>query len=236
MISLWTFIADKSTLFIVIVILVTIAGSALSFLDGWNIKTFFQFTFGSAVLATVITSIGFVIGWLFGIGFVWLFGIDLIGSGYEGNKPHPTPVFQGEPILDILESGTSVDIVDTEVVPLYNCNNSTEYGVDIERTRSIEYVVNVGGEITSEIQHVVSLGIQGHYGVENGQTEDRSYTIHLTAAKDSWVEYTINWRYVWREGQAFLTLQDGTEEAYPYQVRSAIEFEIAQIEQKECEP
>ncbi len=68
---------------------------------------------------------------------------------------------------------------------------------------------------------MISLGLQRHYGVENGQIEERSYTIHLTAAENSWIEYTVNWRYIWREGEIAVTQQDGTEKKYPYRIRSA---------------
>lgn len=84
------------------------------------------------------------------------------------------------------------------------------------------------------LQQFVVLSLNGRYGFEDGQKEDRSYTVHLTAAPNSWFEYAITWRYVWREGQLVIIASDGSEESVPYRVRAGLEFSITGIEEKIC--
>lgn len=146
------------------------------------------------------------------------------------------PKIQGEPVLDIMDLGSNAEIIDNEILPLYNCNNLVEYQVDVQRSRQIEHTVNVEGQVESSLNAFMVLRLQGRYGIENRQTEQRSYTIHLTAPAKSWVEYTIEWRYVWSNGQLTLKYPDGTKTTYPYHVRSGMEFGIAKIQPKSCEP
>jgi heme/copper-type cytochrome/quinol oxidase subunit 2 len=149
------------------------------------------------------------------------------------NDPEPTPA-QGDPAIDIVGMGTEAQIIDTETVPLYNCDNSNTYELELERVRKVTHDITVGGEAQGGIDGIIVGKLQGRYGFEEGQTEERSYTVHLTAAPNSWTEYTIEWKYIWRTGEARLTHEDGSVESIPYRIRAAIEFEIVNIEHKNC--
>ncbi len=180
--------------------------------------------------------------WIVGI-FVVLSGIALFwGIAITMSESSTQPILEatnaptlvGEPALDIVEIGTNAEIIDSETIPLFNCNNLNEYQLDIERTRTIEHKVTAEGQIEAGLHSIFVLSLAGRYGVEDGQTETRSYTVHLTAPPNSWNEYTINWRYLWREGQIIVYSPDNTQQVYPYRVRAGLEFMITDIATKSC--
>ncbi len=140
----------------------------------------------------------------------------------------------GEPALDILDLGDEAELVESETIPLFNCNNRTEYQLAVERSRRIEHLVLITGQFDAGLQEIAVLKLQGQYGIQSGNAEDRKYTVHLTAPANSWVEYTIHWRYLWRVGELTMTMSDGNKQTLPYRVRSGMEFSIVNIEQKDC--
>ncbi len=164
-----------------------------------------------------------------------VFGVTKLW-GWAKNRISPStpPLTSGEPLLDIVELGVNAEIIDSEKIPLYNCNNASDYQLEVQRSRQVQHQISVEGQLQSGIGQIINIGLQGHYGIENGQSEERSYTVHLTAPANSWVEYTIEWRYVWREGEIRVDSPDGSKQIYPYRVRSGIEFNISNIITKDC--
>jgi hypothetical protein len=154
-------------------------------------------------------------------------------SSSDLDSTQPAEVI-GEPALDILDLGDEAELVESETIPLFNCNNRTEYQLAVERSRRIEHLVLINGQFDAGVEEIAVLKLQGQYGIQNGTTEERKYTIHLTAPANSWVEYSIHWRYLWRVGELKMTLSDGSKQTFPYRVRSGMEFSIVNIEQKDC--
>ncbi len=70
--------------------------------------------------------------------------------------PQSTPeMMMGEPSLDIVELGINAEIIDTETIPLFNCNNPSEYQLDVERSRQIEHKISTEGQFEAGLNHIV---------------------------------------------------------------------------------
>ncbi|MEW5985587.1 MAG: hypothetical protein AB1791_03040 [Chloroflexota bacterium] len=140
------------------------------------------------------------------------------------------------PAVSVTELGSSPEPIDSEKVPLFNCSNPSGYELEVERARQIQYRILIDGQLAGETRKTAVSTLQARYGIVDGQVSERSFTVHLTAPPDSWVEYTVGWQYIWRQGELSLGFLDGTRHIHPYRVLSGLEFNIVNITYNTCTP
>jgi hypothetical protein len=138
-------------------------------------------------------------------------------------------------LAELVESGASIEALDSETIPLDNCHHSSSTEITVQRTRKVEHVITVETSTSASVDllHLVMAGLQERYGVVDGETEEQSYAIKLQTGPGTASEHTINWSYVWQQGTATVHMPDGTLKPYPYHVRMKIEPKVISTE-KSC--
>ena len=172
------------------------------------------------------------------ISFVALFGVDLynafFGDRAAANEGEAT-LTPAEPLLELNETGTLMDIFDTEIIDIENCTDSEPYNPIIERNLRLAYDLELGDDFPPDLRPRVIEELQARAGITLGLTEERPFSLNLEAPPDSRANYTIDWLYTWSEGNITVTQPDGSSQSYTYRLRTDIGYEIANIEQQICE-
>lgn len=171
------------------------------------------------------------------ISFVALFGVDLfnrfISDRARASEEQSTQVTP-EPIVSLLETGTQAEVFKEETIRVSNCPAGEPYMPEVERTNTMEYDIELEGQLSGALRPPSIASIQTYYGFISGAQEERSFTLNLEAPPDSLVDYTVEWQRIWKEGNVQITQADGSQEMYPYRVSVGLEYEITQIEQSPC--
>lgn len=144
-----------------------------------------------------------------------------------------TPRLSGEgDIKEIVETGSVVEIFDIETTLTNNCENSTPTEVETQRVRTLEHVVIIEGTGGASLGYieVIKGSLEVKYGIQNKQAEASSYKIKFSTAANRQAIHTVTWKYTWSIGNAIVRLPDGSEEAYLYKVRTALEPETTSQE------
>ncbi|MDP1624202.1 MAG: hypothetical protein Q8L64_00380 [bacterium] len=175
-----------------------------------------------------------------GIGFYWWY--------QSRNKPSiastPAPVISSEnEIESIAQTGSTIEVIETEATTTNNCLSSNATEIQTQRARSVEHLIVIegqGGVTIGDIQlaqipvlQILKVSLEGKYGVQDKQTEQRTYTIKFITGANKWATHTISWKYTWYTGEAKIKSADGTEQVYIYKVRALLEPETTSIE-KDC--
>lgn len=172
------------------------------------------------------------------ISFVALFGVDMfnqfIGNRARANDEQatPTPV---EPLIELSETGALAEVFDTEIIRIQNCPNAGPYNPNVERKHWLEYEIELGDLLVANLRPQAISQLQALYGFNRGTSEEITLSLNLEATPDSIVDYTVNWQYIWSEGDVLVTQPNGRSQAYPYRARTDLGYEIVNIEQRTCE-
>lgn len=155
--------------------------------------------------------------------------------GGNGNTATATTEIRNESeIKEIIETGSIVQIVETETTSTNNCKNSSPTEIETQRIRAVEHVVTIEGtgsvSIDVPVLQLVTVGLEGKYGVQDKQTEQRSYTVKFITGPNRQAIHTVVWKYTWRSGNVIVRLPDESEEIYTYKVGVSLEPEITSTE------
>lgn len=170
---------------------------------------------------------------------------------YQGRNSQPAapapaqtqlPVISSDAeIQQIVETGKTVESIETETTTTNNCFSSTPTEIQTQRSRSIEHLVVIEGQAgvaiaDIEIQQIpflklLKVSVEGKYGVQDKQTEQRSYTITFSTNANKFATHTVSWKYTWYLGEGTIKSPDGAIQVYKYKVRAILEPEITSIEQ-----
>ena len=172
------------------------------------------------------------------ISFIALFGVDLynvfLGDRAAANEEQATPT-PAEPLVELYESGTVMDVFDTEIILIENCSDSASYNPNIERSIKLEFDLDLDDQFPPDLRPRAVEELQTQLGMTLGLTEERTLSLNLEAPPDNRVNYTIDWQQTWSEGYITVTQPDGGSQSYTYRVRSDVGYEIANLEQQNCE-
>ncbi|RPI33457.1 MAG: hypothetical protein EHM70_05930 [Chloroflexota bacterium] len=138
--------------------------------------------------------------------------------------------------IEVREGNNYAEIIDTETISASNCTSSAILMTDEVRVRQVEYAINTAEIPDRQVEDAVLLQLLGFYGLETALPVEKTYTIHISVDPTSRADYHVNWEYLWREGEVVVTLSDGAEQTYSYQVRTGLNFDIADIVQRSCSP
>jgi hypothetical protein len=172
------------------------------------------------------------------ISFVALFGVDLFNRfisnrarASEEQSVQPSP----EPVVSLIETGTTVEVIEVENIRIRNCPGDEPYVPDLERKLWIDHEIELEGQFSGASRPRSIASIQRYYGFNAGDREDRTFSLNLEAPTESIVDYTIEWQSILKEGNISITQADGSSEVINYRANVDLEFEITQLEQSPCE-
>lgn len=136
----------------------------------------------------------------------------------------------------IIKPGTFSEekLIATEIIPLNNCGGNSKLGIDVERSRELTYVVTDKNGYELGTEHFLIAALEKEYNIENGTKETQSHTIHLETKANSYVEYTIEWKEIWINGDV-VVYSDGMESQTSYKVKKGIVFEIKEVRELSCD-
>jgi hypothetical protein len=172
------------------------------------------------------------------ISFVALFGVDLFNQfisnrarASEEQSVQPSP----EPVVSLIETGTTVEVIEVENVRIINCPGDEPYVPDIERKLWIEHEIELEGQFPGAFRPRSIASIQRYYGFNAGDRVDRTFSLNLEAPPESIVDYTIEWQRIIKEGDISVTTADSSSEVIKYRANVDLEFEVTHLEQSPCE-
>jgi hypothetical protein len=172
------------------------------------------------------------------ISFVALFGVDLFNQfisnrarASEEQSVQPSP----EPVVSLIETGTTVEVIEVENVRIINCPGDEPYVPDIERKHWIEHEIELEGQFPGAFRPRSITSIQRYYGFNAGDRVDRTFSLNLEAPPESIVDYTIEWQRIIKEGDISVTTADSSSEVIKYRANVDLEFEVTHLEQSPCE-
>jgi hypothetical protein len=172
------------------------------------------------------------------ISFVALFGVDLFNRfisnrarASEEQSIQATP----EPVVNLFETGTQLEVQKTETIRIENCPSSEPYNPEIERKLWLEYDIEFLGQFPASLRPKSIISVQAYYGFTTGGREERTFSLNLEAPPNSMVDYTIEWQRVWKDGDIQIAQSDDSQHAFGYRACVDLDYEITQIEQRTCE-
>lgn len=156
-------------------------------------------------------------------------------------KATKTPYITSEgQIAKIVETDKTFEVIESETTETNNCGISTSTEIEAQRVRTVEHLVVIesqGGISISDIElaqvpllKLLKVNLEGKYGVQDKQSEQRTYTITFTTGANKWATHTVSWKYTWHIGNATLRYEDGREQVYSYKVRASLEPGTVSIE------
>jgi hypothetical protein len=172
------------------------------------------------------------------ISFVALFGVDLfnqfVSNRARANEEQATQA-PPEPLVELAETGAQAEVFDTEIIHIENCPDGDPYDPAIERKFWLEYDIELGNQFPASLRSQVISGLQAMYNFTQGTGEEITLSLTLEAPPDSIVDYTIDWQYIWNEGNVLVTQPDGSMQSFPYRARIDLEYLIVDMAQSACE-
>jgi hypothetical protein len=173
------------------------------------------------------------------ISFVALFGVDLFNRfisnrarASEEQSIQATP----EPVVNLLETSTQTEVLDTETIRITNCPAGEPYVPEIERKLWLEHDIELKGQLPAALRPKSLSSVQAFYGITPGGREERVFALDLEAPSNSMVDYTIEWQRVWKVGDIHITQTDDSPSSITYRASIDLDYEIIGIEQTVCEP
>ncbi len=173
------------------------------------------------------------------ISFVALFGVDLFNQ-FVSNRARASEEqsiqASPEPVVNLNETGTQVELLDTETIRISNCPSGEPYDPEIERKLWMEYDIELQGQLPAPLRAKSITSIQTYYGFTAGAREEREFPLNLEAPPNSVVDYTLTWQVIWKEGDIHIAQADNSQESITYRAWVDLDYEITDIEQNPCEP
>jgi hypothetical protein len=171
------------------------------------------------------------------ISFVALFGVDLFNQFVSNRaRANEQPATQEpvEPLVELSEIGALAEVFETETIRTENCLNSDSYNPTIERQYWLEYEIELDNQIPPDLRPQVISGLQSLYNFSQGSREELTLSLILEAPPDSIVDYTIDWQYIWNEGNVLVTQAEGDSQSYLFRVRTDLEYLIVDMARSAC--
>lgn len=135
-------------------------------------------------------------------------------------------------------------VVSKESLPQQNCGGSSMVTNEIERTRTIQFTLDVKGSITvdgggeAEIPGVgkfnVGVAVAHEYGVGYGESTSMSRKIAVSARDGTSVVHNIQQVEYWQTGTIIVLLNGKTITSYPYQFRTDFNIELINTQPLSC--
>ena len=102
------------------------------------------------------------------------------------------------------ESGTEELYLEMERIPINNCGGPAEVTVHRNITKTFYHEVYVETAAEAGLNSlVISSTLAQKYGYRDGQEEERSFGVDLTAPANSKVIYVLQWNEVWLRGNIY---------------------------------
>ena len=131
------------------------------------------------------------------------------------------------------EAGTEELYLEVEQIPINNCGGPAE--VTVHRTIAKRFYHDVFVETSAEAglnALIISSALAQEYGFSEGEAEERSVGVDLTAPAASKVVYTLQWSEVWAKGIVYepnTGKKQGT-----YRLRKDINMQILDSHTEAC--
>jgi hypothetical protein len=134
-------------------------------------------------------------------------------------------------------------VISSESIPQNNCGGSASVSATIERSRSIAYTLEMGGEVTvdasgsagipelGEVQ--VGAEVAAKYGVSYGQKETLSRSVTVSAKEGTNILHLLRQVEYWETGELIIEQGDKTLR-YPYSFRRDFGVELVKSENRGC--
>jgi hypothetical protein len=146
--------------------------------------------------------------------------------------------------IEIQMIGSESKEVGTETVSQPNCTGVAEVENVVEKSRTIEYVmevqngasVNANGQVGfagTDVELGVTVATQ--FGQSYGTSETISRSIIVKAEPGTNMQHVIRHMEVWEIGQATITV-GGQQTIIPFRYRSNFKIELAESNQLTCDP
>jgi hypothetical protein len=144
--------------------------------------------------------------------------------------------------IEIQMTGTESKEVRTETIPQQNCTGSAEVENSTEKSRTIEYVMEVqnGASINANGQvgfagTDVELGatVASQLGLSYGTSETLTRSITVKASVGTNMQHTIRELEIWKVGQAKISV-GGQETIIPFKFRSDFAVELVNSQDLGC--
>jgi hypothetical protein len=148
-----------------------------------------------------------------------------------------------EAIVQVRTGTLEKRVIFEEIIPQDNCNGTAPISSTIERSRTIIYILEVGGEVT--INASGELGVPGigkvsaggavaaNYGVTYGEQEAISRSLTVSAGEGSHMLHTIQQIEYWDTGTLNISTKTQTMEL-PYAFRRGFGTEVVKTENVGC--
>ncbi len=170
---------------------------------------------------------------------------NMLTTGCLFIKPQPDSAQLGVPVVQVIPSGNPPEkrILSSETIPQNNCGGSAEVSSTIERSRSIAYILEIGGEIKidadgsvgvpdiGEIQ--VGAEVAAKYGVTYGQEETFTRSLTVSAKEGTNIQHELKQVEYWEIGELVFTSAEKTMR-YPYSFRRDFGVELVKSENIDC--
>jgi hypothetical protein len=175
-------------------------------------------------------------------------GSESGGSGSSsgsGSAANTSPSSNSQPVISVNFSDDKVMVVGTESVNQPNCGGSDASENQVQRTRSVSHVIEVGSGFSVnangqvgfagtdvELGSTVAANLGYSYGVE--ESISKSITVKAAAGKD--MEHTIQVEEIWATGTAVAKVGSQQTEI-PFSFRK--DFRLSQLGSrvvKDCKP
>jgi hypothetical protein len=165
-------------------------------------------------------------------------GCGLVKSSSE-NAQVATPIVRVVPS----DGPPEKRIISSEAVPQNNCGGSAGVSSTIERSRSIIYTLEIGGEVTvdgngsagipgiGEVQ--VGAEVAAKYGVTYGREETLSRSLTVSAKEGTNILHELRQVEYWETGELVITRGNRTLH-YPYSFRKDFGVELVKSENMGC--
>ncbi|MDM8531743.1 SUMF1/EgtB/PvdO family nonheme iron enzyme [Anaerolineales bacterium HSG25] len=163
------------------------------------------------------------------------------GNGNETTDQAAAPVVQ----ITIKEDDNPLlEVVDVEVVPQDNCGGSAEVENGLERSRTIEHTMTVGGgiELTADggikpggVGVNLGASVAANYDVGYGQADEIGRSITVKAKEGTRMEHTIQLVEQFETGEAIVII-DGSTYKVPFVFRTDFAVILQGSQDLGCKP
>lgn len=141
---------------------------------------------------------------------------------------------QSQPKITLHFSDQELREMGTEVIPQNNCGGSEAVSNQIQRTRSIQHTMEVGGGFQMSAGGQVGIAgtgvelgttVASNLGFGYGVSESLSKSITVGAAAGKNMEHTVNLEEIWQKGNALVTIA-GKQYTVPFSFRKDFQLTL----------
>jgi len=159
-----------------------------------------------------------------------------------GTSQPPAPGSNPTVNIEIQQMGSETKEVGKEIVSQNNCGGTAELENVVEKSRAIEYVMEVQNGVSVNANGQVGFAgtdvelgttVATQFGLSYGTSETVSRSIIVKAQAGTNMQHVIRHMEVWEIGQATVTV-GGQQTIIPFSFRSNFAIELAESNQLPC--